>query len=76
MFLPKEASLLVYFLEEEKDSRGIVYTLPRLDWDLLNNLSYLRVHWLPRRETANDYEAFIRLIDLELSTISQSSVSA
>lgn len=75
MFLPQGASLFVYFNEEEKGGD----TSPRLDWDLLNNLSYLRVHWLPRPQAwfdkspppqEADYEAFIRLIDHELDIIS------
>jgi hypothetical protein len=81
MFLPKGASLLAYFNEIEPGGD----TSPRLDWDLLNNLSYIRVHWLPRPQSfvigdsafkdktaprAADYEAFIRLIDHELDIIS------
>lgn len=81
MFLPKGASLLAYFNEIETGGD----TAPRLDWDLLNNLSYIRVHWLPRpkdfvigdsdfrkktKPREADYEAFIRLIDHELDIIS------
>jgi hypothetical protein len=68
MFLPKGASMLTYFNIEEKGGD----TTPRLDWDLLNNLSYLRVHWLPRpRFTMQaDQDAFVRLVDHELDIIS------
>ena len=73
MFLPKGASLLTYFNEKERGGN----TSPRLDWDLLNNLSYIRVHWLPRPRAHGsiipreaDYEAFISLIDHELDLIS------
>jgi len=74
MFLPKGASLLAFF--NEKETGGD--TMPRLDWDLLNNLSYLRTHWLPRPQAfpghegprEADYEAFVSLIDHELDIIS------
>ena len=75
MFLPKGASLLTFFNEDERGGD----TAPRLDWDLLNNLGYIRVHWLPRPEKniydktgpqEADYEAFIRLMDHELDIIS------
>ena len=79
MFLPKGASLLVFFSEKERQGSA----MPRLDWDLLNNLSYLRVHWMPRPQRISfgnhegpreaDYEAFISLIDHELDDISHSS---
>lgn len=78
MFLPKGASLLTFFSEKERQGNA----MPRLDWDLLNNLSYLRVHWLPRPQKIQfgnhegprevDYEAFISLIDHELDVISHS----
>lgn len=75
MFLPKGASLLTFFNEEERGGD----TSPRLDWDLLNNLGYIRVHWLPKPQknlydrtgpSEADYEAFIRLMDHELDIIS------
>ncbi len=74
MFLPKGASLISFYNEKEKGGD----TRARLDWDLLNNLSYLRVHWLPRPQnfygkggpSAADYQAFLSLIDHELDIIS------
>lgn len=76
MFLPKGASLIAFFNEEERG--GDNETPPRLDWDLLNNLSYLRVHWLPRPQkfqfkpgpSKADIDAFVRLVDHELDIIS------
>ena len=78
MFLPKGASLFAFFNEEEKGGD----TKARLDWDLVNNLSYLRVHWLPRPQnfgrmaagpTEADFKAFIRLMDHELDIISHTT---
>ena len=74
MFLPKGASLFAFFNAKEKGGD----TAPRLDWDILNNLGYLRVHWMPRpkkssssNETSEaDYEAFVRMVDHELDIIS------
>jgi len=43
-FLPKGASLLVFFNEYE----GLKNSPARLDWDMWNNLGYIRTHLLPR----------------------------
>ena len=49
-FLPKGATLILYYDEnggydfsKNLDTGGPAF----LDWDLFNNMSYLRVHWLP-----------------------------
>jgi hypothetical protein len=54
-FLPRGASLIVAFpetggIENNKNSNKPA----RLDWDYLNNLSYLRVHWLPQAHSSHD----------------------
>ena len=77
-FLPKGASLFVFFHDEEgKNGRPV-----RLDWDYLNHLGYVRTHWIPRPKqtkampgsalgpTEIDYDAFVRLMDHELDIIS------
>ena len=50
-FLPKDSSMIVYYPETGgyDFSSKFNYTggQAMLDWDLLNNLSYLRTHWLP-----------------------------
>merc|ERR1712157_422877 len=76
MFLPRGASIFVYYNNQYRK----LGAPPRLDWDLLNNLSYLRVHWLPRPEERKrmmhegpreaDFQAFVSLIDYELDLIS------
>jgi len=77
MFLPKGASLFVFFNEDERSGTG--NAMPRLDWDLLNNLSHIRTHWLPRPQRfgtkyegprAADFEAFARLVEHELDVVS------
>lgn len=79
MFLPKGASLFAFYNEKEKGGDNV--TPARLDWDLVNNLSYLRVHWLPRPQKFRDgdyyrqpgeadFSAFVRLVDHELDIIS------
>ena len=76
-FLPKGASLFVFFHDEEgKNGRPV-----RLDWDYLNHLGYVRTHWIPRPKqtkepgstlgpTEIDFDAFVRLMDHELDIIS------
>lgn len=68
-FLPKGASLLLFFNEYE----GLKNSPARLDWDMWNNLGYIRTHWLlrvQRRTLEIDYEAFVMLVDHELDIIS------
>ena len=86
MFLPKGGSVVAFFNDRLPD--GSIYgdTPPRLDWDLLNHIGYLRVHWLPNRrdsftkygepkdlQSEADLDAFVSLIDHELDLISHSS---
>ena len=82
LFLPKGAALFVFFNDEE----GIKLTPARLDWDMFNNLGYIRTHWLPRVKKSKpeskkllasttdpkeiDLEAFVKLVDHELDIIS------
>ena len=78
MFLPKGASLFMYYNDEE----GRDNTPARLDWDLINQLGYIRTHWLPRFKKTGamkgsktgpldvDFDVFERLIDHELDIIS------
>jgi hypothetical protein len=43
----------------------------RLDWDLLNNISHLRIHWIPIQymNTPIYIELFLRLIRHEVATL-------
>jgi hypothetical protein len=49
-FLPRGASLILYYVEDGGVEGGRDSGKPaRLDWDIFNNMAYLKVHWLPRR---------------------------
>lgn len=69
IFMPKGSSVIMYYLEDG----GVVgnqrtFKPARLDWDLFNNLAYLKVHWLPAgtMETDNDIKSLFSLIEHEL----------
>jgi hypothetical protein len=66
MFMPKGTSLVVYY--SEIGGRKQSNPLARRSWDILNNLSYLRMHWLPTAtmDTEQDMAAFLDLIDHEI----------
>jgi capsular polysaccharide biosynthesis protein len=68
-FLPRGASLLLYYqqgggFEMNKRTGKPAY----LDWDYLNNVGYIRVHWVPdrTREHKVDVAALNELIIHEL----------
>ena len=49
-FLPRGSSVIFYYNEQsgfDYESFKLTGGPALLDWDLFNNLSYLRVHWLP-----------------------------
>lgn len=85
MFLPKGASVLLYFSDYKiSDKPWVTDTEAKLDWDLLNNIGYLRAHWLPRakikfnprsgepslKQSEIDLDALVKLVDSELDIIS------
>jgi hypothetical protein len=79
-FLPRGATLILFYnpvggfdffeLEQtgEASRNG---RAARLDWDLMNHASHLRVHWLPitTMDTAEDLELLLRLVQHELAII-------
>ena len=70
MFLPKGASIFLYYAEGrwvQKENR-MTYKPALLDWDLFNAMSHLRVHWLPRNtmKTETDEDMIVELIRHEL----------
>lgn len=81
MFLPRGASLIVYYSEDsnvasDDNDKSESYWLNNtikdghLDWDYLNNMGYLRVHWLPiRRLQGQDTTILVDLIKAELEFI-------
>lgn len=74
MFLPKGASLIVYYQEDAgADGNRLTGKPALLDWDLLNSMSHLRVHWLPRntmtQKGEHDEKALVALMKHELELI-------
>lgn len=75
MFLPKGSCMLVYYQEDGGlQGNRKTHKPAMLDWDLLNNLSYLRMHWIPMKQgsrTDDDHRGLISIIEHELQVISQ-----
>lgn len=69
MFLPRGSSVIMYYLEDGSMANNVPTGKPaRLDWDLFNNLAYLKVHWLPAgtMQSGADLQALLLLIQHEL----------
>jgi hypothetical protein len=70
-FLPKGASVFLYYAEDGGVAKNKRTGTPaRLDWDLFNNLGYLRVHWIPRTlSKSEEAEVLINMVEHELEII-------
>jgi hypothetical protein len=69
MFLPRGSSVVMFYLEYGGIVHGKESNQPaRLDWDLFNNMSHLKVHWLPggTMKGDRDLRAFVLLVQHEL----------
>ncbi len=74
-FLPKGSSLILYYNEvggmdyfdNEKNTGGQAM----LDWDLMNNLGYLKVHWLPigSMNEQGGLDALVSLVQHEMNAV-------
>ena len=74
-FLPRGSSLILYynevggmdFFHDEKLTGGQAL----LDWDLMNNLGYLKVHWLPigSMNKPEGIDALISLVQHEMNGV-------
>jgi hypothetical protein len=73
MFLPRGASLIVYYDEGSEDDPTV--ESGHLDWDYLNDLGYIRIHWLPirRMQQKHHTEMLMELIRTELDFIRRRS---
>jgi hypothetical protein len=74
MFLPQGAAVILYYHETGGAEKNRLTGKPALlDWDLMNAMSYLRLHWFPRqsRKSKNDEIALIELIQYELRQIDE-----
>jgi hypothetical protein len=75
MFLPRGASVVIYFPEQGGVENNRWSSKPaRLDWDYFNNIGYLSVHWIPTSELPRRYgsaslESFTNLVLHELHRI-------
>jgi hypothetical protein len=72
-FLPRGATLIIYYIGNgsiEKNKK--TFKPARLDWDLFNHMSYIRVHWLPVKDmnSPKGVATFLQLIRNELHVIS------
>ena len=71
-FLPPGATLIVYY-EATGGFRKNVHTgePARLDWDLLNHASHLRVHWIPLEDmdSPKNVRFFVELVRNEIDII-------
>jgi hypothetical protein len=83
-FLPRGASLILFynpvggfdFADSERTGQARRNgRAARLDWDLMNHASHLRVHWLPitSMDSDDDLELLLRLVQHELSIIKRQS---
>jgi hypothetical protein len=74
IFLPRGASLIIFYLEDGGIASNRNTNEPaRLDWDMWNNINYIRVHWIPVGTSflRNDQQAFLRLMLHELQFIQE-----
>ena len=69
-FLSRGASLILYYSEYVEDD------IPaRLDWDLFNNMAWVRTHWLPANTMDKDIDLFVKLVARELDLIQNLQLS-
>jgi hypothetical protein len=71
-FLPRGSSLFLFYHPFGGLKNNQYTHLPaRLDWDLFNQLSYVRVHWIPVTfmHTPEDLKALVELVKHELLII-------
>ena len=74
-FLPRRSSLILYYNEtggkDYFDGNRLTGGQALLDWDLMNNLGYLRVHWLPigSMEDPEGLDALVALVQHEMDGV-------
>jgi hypothetical protein len=73
-FLPRGSSLIFYYAENSGfnfDKFALTGGPAILDWDLFNNVGYLRVHWLPigSMNTQEGLQTLVYLIHHEMDVI-------
>jgi len=74
-FLPRGSSLVLYYNEvggmDYFDNEAKTGGPALLDWDLMNNLGYLRVHWLPisSMDSPEGLDALVALVQHEMDGV-------
>jgi Glycosyltransferase 61 len=69
MFLPKGATAIIFFNEKGGQVRRKPTGLPaRLDWDIFNHMSYIRVLWFPSL-TMNEEHDLKSLVEVVKDTL-------
>ena len=69
MFLPEGSSAILYYKEDGGIEKGRKTQAPALlDWDVWNNMAWIRTHWMPtaRMRLPSEVEALIKLVGHEL----------
>ena len=66
MFLPRGASLVMYYAETKEHVANA-----KLDFDYMNNMGYVRTHWLPtkRMNEQTSLKTFAQMIQNEIEVI-------
>jgi hypothetical protein len=73
MFLPHGASVVLYFVEDGgREDNRVIGGPAMLDWDIFNNMAWIRSHWLPTRtmDKDTDIDILVKLVAHELDIIS------
>ena len=72
-FAPRGSSIILFYESKGGIKKNVMVEEPaRLDWDVLNHASHVRVHWLPVEtlDEDKDLEFFLELVKHELHLIS------
>ena len=69
MFLPRGSSAFLYYVENGGVEKNVKTGAPAmLDWDIFNNMAWIRSHWMPikRMQEQEEIDAFVKLVGHEL----------
>lgn len=69
MFLPRGSSAFLYYVENGGIEKNVKTGAPAmLDWDIFNNMAWIRSHWMPikRMQEQEEIDAFVKLVGHEL----------
>lgn len=78
MFLPEGSSVVMYYREDGGIEKGKNTNEPALlDWDIWNNMAWIRTHWMPARQMNLPVQvnALIKLVGHELDIMADEDSS-